>query len=68
MHPKIIIMHVTLKLILYNIVLLLLLLLLVNMQFPRKKHFPLSDVDKIKVIDKIKVDNSKSVFSLHKTL
>ena len=34
-------------------------------QFPGEKYFPLSDVDKIKVIDKIEVADSESVFSLH---
>ena len=35
------------------------------MQFPGVKYFPLSDRTKIKVIDKIEVADSKSVFSLH---
>ena len=35
------------------------------MQFPAEKYFPLSDVDKIKVIDKIEVADFESVFSLH---
>ena len=30
------------------------------MQFPGEKYFPLSDVDKIKVIDKIEVADSES--------
>ena len=39
---------------------------LAKVQFPAEKYFPLSDVDKIKVIDKIDVADSESVFSLHK--
>ena len=35
------------------------------MQFPGEKYFPLSDVDKIKVIDKIEVADSESDSSLH---
>ncbi len=35
------------------------------MQFPGVKYFPLSDRTKIKVIDKIEVVDSESVFSLH---
>ena len=35
------------------------------MQLPGEKYFPLSDVDKIKVIDKIEVADSEFVFSLH---
>ena len=40
-------------------------LLLAFLQFPAEKSFPLSDLDKIKVIDKIEVADSESVFSLH---
>ena len=36
-----------------------------KVQFPDEKYIPLSDVDKIKVIDKIEVADSESVFSLH---
>ena len=36
-----------------------------KVQFPGEKYFPLSDVDKIKVIDKIEVADSESDFSLH---
>ena len=35
------------------------------MQFPGEKYFPLSDVDKSKVIDIIEVADSESGFSLH---
>ena len=35
------------------------------MQFSGEKYFALSDVDKIKVIDKIEIADSESVFSLH---
>ena len=35
------------------------------MQFPAEKYFPLSDVDKIKVIDKLEVADSESDFGLH---
>ena len=35
------------------------------LQFPGEKYFPLSDRTKIKVIDKIEVADSESVFSLH---
>ena len=33
-----------------------------KMQFPAEKYFPLSDVDKIKVIDKLEVADSESDF------
>ena len=36
-----------------------------KVQFPSVKYFPLSDPTKIKVIDKIEVADSESVFSLH---
>ena len=36
-----------------------------KVQFPGVKYFPLSDRTKIKVIDKIEVADSESVFSLH---
>ena len=36
-----------------------------KVQFPAEKYFPLSDRTKIKVIDKIEVADSESVFSLH---
>ena len=36
------------------------------MQFPGGKYFPLSDRTKMKVIDKLEVADSESVFSLHK--
>ena len=35
------------------------------MQFPGEKYSPLSDVNKIKVIDKIEVADSESFVSLH---
>ena len=35
------------------------------MQFPGGKYFPLSDRTKIKVIDKLEVADSESVFSLN---
>ena len=35
------------------------------MQFPYVKYFPLSDRAKIKVINKIEIADSESVFSLH---
>ena len=35
------------------------------MQFPAEKYFPLSDVDKIKVIDKLEVADSESDFGQH---
>ena len=39
--------------------------IMAKVQFLGKKYFPLSDVDKIKVIDKIEVADSESVVSLH---
>ena len=35
------------------------------LQFPAEKSFPLSDLDKIKVIDKLAVADSESDFGLH---
>ena len=35
------------------------------LQFPAEKSFPLSDLDKIKVIDKLEVADSESDFGLH---
>ena len=39
--------------------------LLAFLQFPAEKSFPLSDLDKIKVIDKLEVADSESDFDLH---
>ena len=41
---------------------------LVFLLFPVEKYFPLSDRTKIKVIDKLEVADSESVFSLHENV
>ena len=38
---------------------------MVFLQFPGEKSLPLSDVDKIQVIDSLEVADSKSDFGLH---
>ena len=36
-----------------------------KVQFPAEQYFPLSDVYKIKVIDKLEIADSESYFGLH---